>query len=404
MRVHVSRAEIAVGGFLIAAFLGFLVLVVGSGGWGSLGKKVFVAKATFAQVSGVRPGANVRMNGIEIGVVRRVFINDGGRVELEMELDARYRRYLKQSAEARALAASGKELDEKSVATLLRQGNAIVRIEAPLLGGDSVVTLTPAGVAPVGAPALGEFVEGEYLVTEPEKRGIQEAVKKLDAVLEDLLGKDKEGETLGSLVQRIGKTLESLERSVMKLEEVMAGSRESTVGTLMNDDGKLYAKLSETLDEARGTLAELDRSVKGTEANLKGSLSNVDEKVSRVEANLSATTDKLQRTLEGVDRLLAGIEERGLLAAIDGPEGKLRTQIESLLASLETVLADLKMTTEKLPGVAEGGSDLIAGGKGAVGDINDVVAASRRHWLLKGLFRKPEDAWIRAWDLGPGGK
>lgn len=404
MRVHVSKAEIAVGSFLIAAFLGFLVLVVGSGGWGSLGKKVFVARATFAHVSGVRPGANVRMNGIEIGVVRRVFINDGGRVELEMELDARYRKYLRQSDAARDVAASGKEPEEKILALLVGQGNAIVRIEAPLLGGDSVVTLSPAGEVPEGAPELRGFADGDYLVTVPEQRGIQEAVKKLDAVLEDLLGKDKEGETLGTLVQRIGTTLESLEKSVQQLEKVMQGAPESTVGKLMNDRAELYAKVSETLEKAQGTLAELDKSVKGTESSLKGSLSNVDERVSRLESNLSATTAKLQQTLDAANRLLAGIEERGLLAAIDGPEGSLRWKIERILESLDQAMADLKKTTAGLPGLAKKGGDLIDSGSGAAGDINDVVAASRRHWLLKGLFRPPEDAWIRAWDLGPGDK
>ena len=61
----------------------------------------------------------------------------------------------------------------------------------------------------------------------------------------------------------------------------------------------------------------------------------------------------------------------------------------------------MKQFTESLPTLAEDTEGLLAESRRTVGSTGDVVEASKRHWLIGGLFEPSEDLWLRAQDLGP---
>src|SRR5690349_15773221 len=66
------------------------ILYIGSGGGSPFAKK-YVVKALMADVNGLKPGAPVRVGGVEVGTVTKVDFatGGGGMVEVEMKLDRR---------------------------------------------------------------------------------------------------------------------------------------------------------------------------------------------------------------------------------------------------------------------------------------------------------------------------
>src|SRR5712691_3261857 len=87
--------ELRVGVVMILslAVLAFTILYIGSGGGSPLSSRYHV-KALMADVNGLKPGAPVRVGGVEVGNVTKVeFAGVGGRglVEVTMRLDRRVR-------------------------------------------------------------------------------------------------------------------------------------------------------------------------------------------------------------------------------------------------------------------------------------------------------------------------
>ena len=73
------------------AVLAFTILYVGSGGGSPLSRK-YVVKALMSDVNGLKPGAPVRVGGVEVGTVTGVdFAGASGKglVEVTLRLDER---------------------------------------------------------------------------------------------------------------------------------------------------------------------------------------------------------------------------------------------------------------------------------------------------------------------------
>src|SRR5258707_3442218 len=65
------------------------ILYIGSGG-GSPWARKYTLKATMKDVNGLKPGAPVRVGGVEVGTVTNVeFAKGSGEVEVDMRLDGR---------------------------------------------------------------------------------------------------------------------------------------------------------------------------------------------------------------------------------------------------------------------------------------------------------------------------
>ena len=87
MRVRVSPIEVSVGAFVLLGVLGLLALYVTSGGYEGLRKSRVEVACTFNRVEGVGVGTPVKMNGLEIGVVKNVRLNSLGRVLIGLSID-----------------------------------------------------------------------------------------------------------------------------------------------------------------------------------------------------------------------------------------------------------------------------------------------------------------------------
>src|SRR4029450_4536940 len=109
--------ELRVGVLVIASLivLGVTILYVGSGGTSPFAPK-YTIKAMMSDVNGLKPGAPVRLGGVEVGTVTKVEVapeGAAGRVEVVMRIDRRVKSRI--TTESTAALGSLGLLGEKAV-------------------------------------------------------------------------------------------------------------------------------------------------------------------------------------------------------------------------------------------------------------------------------------------------
>ncbi|KAF0241119.1 MAG: hypothetical protein FD180_4617 [Planctomycetota bacterium] len=398
MTLRTSRVEFAVGAFLLLAFAGTVALFVGRGGVENISAPTWRVRAEFGHVPGIHPGTAVRMSGIEIGTVESVKLTPAGRVEVLLSLQETYRGWVKQTRAAADLAKAGRDLTEAELAALRAGGNSVVRIEASPLGtGDAALAISPGG------PDVPAAFPEALLASVPESSAITDAFEKLKNFIADLSGPEggQPGGSLGTILQDNGKMAKQIQEILERIEALLENSRESSAGRLLADEGKLYHEVNATVEQARKAIAGIDESVRRTADGANATLKSVNEALTAMQEDMKRTTEELRRTLKEAGDLIAQAKEKGLLAAVDGPDGELRKRIDAILAEVEKAVADVKAAAAKLPAMADDGGKALNAGNRVVREAGDVTAGAKRHWLLKSLFEGKEDEWIRAWDLGP---
>jgi ABC-type transporter Mla subunit MlaD len=172
----------------------------------------------------------------------------------------------------------------------------------------------------------------------------------------------------------------------------------------LSDDGKAYHRLLETIDGLKAAVEKLQASVTAASEDFGKALDGVNAGVDSSAQKVAGTLEKINDTVAGMDRILADIRERGLVSVLDAPGQVEPGQVKRVLDGLESAIKDLREAVSKLPPVLDDGSSLVKGGQQSLRRIDSLSIAARRHWLLKGLFGKPEDGWLRATDPGPEAK
>ena len=80
--------DIIVGIFLIVGFvaLGWLALELGEVPW-LAGSKTYLLQAEFTNISGVKPGADVQVAGVKIGMVNKLSLNEDSFAMVTMQIE-----------------------------------------------------------------------------------------------------------------------------------------------------------------------------------------------------------------------------------------------------------------------------------------------------------------------------
>lgn len=270
-----ARPEIAVGLLVLgaAALLGWMALKVGS--FRGFGEQIEV-QARMADAAGLTVGAVVKIAGVDVGRVDRLWL-DQGQARLALSVDA----------------AAG-----------LRQDGRL-RVRARSVLGEKYVELLPGSAeAPLAR-------DGDELQALPPPMEIDLLVDRLGPLMEGL-PMEELGRSLSLLGQAIEKDPQRVERILVDLETMARN------GALASED------LPATLDEARATLREVRRAV----AEARPALARAEAAL----ANLEAGTQDLGRSRAEVDALLT--ETRGAVA--DGR--RLLSRLEENGDRLERVL------------------------------------------------------------------
>lgn len=326
--------ELRVGSVVIVSLivLGFTVLYIGGGGGSPLAPR-YVVKALMVDVNGLKPGAPVRLGGVEVGTVTRVDFagGGGGLVEVTMRLDRRVESRV--TTESRASLGSLGLLGEKAV--------------------DIQSATTGAPIQDGGyLPGAGEDpVKGLLTDASDSTEHLRRILARMDSG-EGTIGKAIRDEELYTRMADVSLRLQNV---MSKLE-----SEKGPLGRLVND-GEMSQRMADSMRRVADVLA-------------------------RVEAGqgaLGALTkdDELGRDLKSLARTLA--EVAGKLSRGEGTAGrllqdeKLAQRIESVTTRIDGVLARVE-SGEGTAGRLVQDPEVYNNMNGALKDLRQLVADVRR--------------------------
>jgi phospholipid/cholesterol/gamma-HCH transport system substrate-binding protein len=254
-----SELKLGAVGILAAALATALILAVG--GQGGFFWQRYPLQTRFDEVGGLKPGAVVRLNGLEVGKVTRVDFA-GAQVEVGMEVSRSVRHLITSDSDAR-------------MGTLSLLGEPIVDLRAaatgtPLPDGAHVTSTAAGGVAALAGTAAKSLDEAGALIHDVRAGRGPLGLLLTDATLEHELAQlvastarlarhleSGEG-TLGALA-RDPSAYRSLQATLASLEQVserlQAG--EGALGRLLTDE-QLYEQLAGLTTRVDRIVGELE--------------------------------------------------------------------------------------------------------------------------------------------------
>ncbi|HEY6546460.1 MAG TPA: MlaD family protein [Vicinamibacteria bacterium] len=328
--------ELRVGLVVIVSLfvLGFTVLYIGGGGGSPLQPRYDV-RALMGDVNGLKPGAPVRLGGVEVGTVTTVDFAGGGLVEVVMRLDRRVQPRI--TTESRASLGSLGLLGEKAVDLQSAPGGAPVQDGGylPAAGGDPVKGLLSDASDSTehlrrilarmdsGEGTIGKAIRDDELYTRMADVGqrLQGLMAKLESPqgpLGRLVNDADMSRQMADSVRRIGEALQRVE----------AG--QGALGALTRDDklGQDLKSLASRLDDVAGALS-----------GGKGLAGRVlkDEELGRRVDDLVAR----------LDRVLAQVEKGEGTAGRLVQDPELYNNLNGTLKDLRQLVADVRRDPQK---------------------------------------------------------
>ena len=239
-----NAAPVRLGIFI---FLGFLLFAIGIfmiGKRGAIFGSSFKVKANFSNVQGLRNGALVRLNGIDVGSVASIKIvpDTTGRVEVTMNLSEDIKRFIRTDTKA--------------------------TIETEGLVGNKVVVLEP------GSSSTDMVSDGGYIQTKEQPS--------FSALLDETQG----------VVQYTKEMTKSLAEITEKVN-----NGEGSIGKLLNDN-KLYNNAADLTLQATASLKGITKELE----KVTGLFDKLGVGVEKVVNNVNSTTGKLDSIMAGVQQ------------------------------------------------------------------------------------------------------
>jgi phospholipid/cholesterol/gamma-HCH transport system substrate-binding protein len=324
-------AELKIGILTAFALIMAMTLIFLLSGAGGFFWQRYSVKTLFPNAAGLKPGAPVRLAGVEVGSVRQVDLA-GNQVEVVMEINRNYQQQV--TTDSRASLGSVSLLGESAV---------------DITASGSGTPVPEWGYVPSG-PAAGSLAE----VTTKATEGIQE----LTLILQDIRGGRG---TIGRLfsddaLYREMNSLVSAAEGVV--QNVNAGR--GTLGRLVNDPAAArsletslqnFEAISARIRAGEGTLGKflnddtIARSVSSTTANLN----EITGRINRGEGTAGrlisdrALYDRLNSMSDRLDKVMAGLQQgegtagrllrdRELYENMNGAVGELRQLVRDIRA------------------------------------------------------------------------
>jgi phospholipid/cholesterol/gamma-HCH transport system substrate-binding protein len=328
-------AELKIGILTAFALIMAMTLIFLLSGEGGFFWQRYSVKTLFPNAAGLKPGAPVRLAGVEVGSVAEVDLA-GNQVEVVMEINRNYQQQV--TTDSRA-----------SLGSVSLLGESAVDITASRSG----LPIPEWGYVPSGR-AAGSLTE----VTTKATEGIQE----LTLILQDIRGGRG---TIGRLfsddaLYREMSTLVSAAEDVV--QNVNAGR--GTLGRLVNDPAAArsletslqnFEAISARIRAGEGTLGKflnddaVARSVSSTTANLNeitGRINRGEGTAGRL-INDRALYDRLNSMSERLDKVMAGLQQGEGTAGRLLRDRELYENMNSAVGELRQLVRDIRADPRK---------------------------------------------------------
>jgi ABC-type transporter Mla subunit MlaD len=315
---RVRHAEWIAGLFVLATGIAVLVaLLVLTRATGTF-KTHPVYYVTVQNGHGIAPGGPVKMLGIAIGKIEAVEITPDRRVRARLEIEPEFAERVRADSEARIEVSLG--------------------LEGMLAGVGFVVT--PGSPEAAGLPDAAE-------IPAREAESVADLLPLVsgDPMLADVRALVHNARVLTDMLQDPQSDLQrAMASAAAVLAQVEKG--DGTVGRLLRDDGELYERIFETMDEVDRTLAEVTRTM-GRSGKL---MQKSDDLVARADGLLESSDGmvdgatkvlgKMDPVMDEADEAMKNLNEAVLAF------GKTTKQLGELLVQMEAVVADMGQVAE----------------------------------------------------------
>jgi phospholipid/cholesterol/gamma-HCH transport system substrate-binding protein len=295
MKMHYShgmtsdRIAQIVGLFVLIPLIGLVVVGYFMATAEHLFERKFHLKASLSKSYGLEPGAPVMMSGFQIGRVRQVELNERGRVDVSLQLLARYQPMVREGAEA-SVSRSGVVVGQ----TVIEIGLGDERAPA-LTDGATIRVSEPRDIAELISevqPVLNA-VKQTLLRVETITQELQSAVQSGGKAIEQVATASQE---LPEMVQSVKRTVASVEQTVRTLPDVTGSVQKTlkTVDGIAGDVKQLTARLPAVLDTTQATA----KSVQG----LSESVKTMTDDIGPIFQSTQAVIDDLATITRGAKR------------------------------------------------------------------------------------------------------
>jgi phospholipid/cholesterol/gamma-HCH transport system substrate-binding protein len=302
------KKEVKLGLFLIAVFLVFAYFIIKTQSCSELlsGGKRYPIQAKFASVAGMYTTAPVRLAGVKIGIVDRIYL-DGRKAVVRMMINKKYPIL----SDARAMISTIGFVGEKYIEIVYK---------------DEFNVKHPAIIQP----------GGEILVIEPFS--LDEIKAKFDNIYDRTI---QITDSINAIVSDRS-TQESLRSSFANLKDVS-----ESLKTMLADGGRVSGfiddlslianKLQGTVDKAGHLLGELDRGMGGEDQGMLKDLREAAASIQKATGNLSQISADLRQGKGTAGKLLQ--------------DEQLYKKIDDSVAAVDSLLRDLEKKKQAIEAI-----------------------------------------------------
>ncbi len=325
------KYETVVGIFVVASLITLLIMVLIVAKQEGLFVEYVQYRAVFKNISGLKPGSEVRLAGVQVGTVKETTVGADGRITVTFEVIEKYRNQIREDSRA-------------SIGYIGLLGDRSLDLTAG--------SPDKAPIPPKGQVAAVEPLDITEMLTRatPYVETIQKILTNLANITDQLV------DPKGNLYRLIGELRKASEK---------INKKEGTLGLLVNDP-KLYKESAKALNSAEKFFSSLE-STKG----LMGTLLHDPEfrsEVQKMVADLRAVMAQLRQTTEPIQASASRLPE-------------MAKKLENLLDNLDKAAAGLP--------------DLVITGQDTLDDAGKAAQAAQRSWLLRRYVPRAEERTIR---------
>ena len=328
-------AELKIGIVTAFALIMAMTLIFLLSGEGGFFWRRYSVKTLFPNAAGLKPGAPVRLAGVEVGSVSEVDVA-GNQVEVVMEINRNYQQHV--TTDSRA-----------SLGSVSLLGESAVDITASRSG----LPIPEWGYVPSG-PAVGSLAE----VTTKATEGIEE----LTLILQDIRGGRG---TIGRLFTDDA-LYQEMHRLVTAAEDVVqnVNAGRGTLGRLANDPTaarsletslKNFEAISARIRAGEGTLGKFltDDTVARSLSSTTSNLNEITGRINRGEGTAGrlvtdrALYDRLSSMSDRLDKVMAGLQQGEGTAGRLLRDRELYENMNSAVGELRQLVRDIRADPRK---------------------------------------------------------
>jgi phospholipid/cholesterol/gamma-HCH transport system substrate-binding protein len=300
------KKEIKLGLFFLAAFMAFAYFIIKTETCSSLlskGKR-YPITARFITAAGMYPSAPVRLAGIKIGIVEKIYLEHRKAVVLMM-IENKY----KLLEDARVVISTIGFIGEKYVEIIYK---------------DEFIIPNPKVIPPGGEIKVVEPFNLESIVVKFDK--IYERTLKITDSINDILSDKYSKESLRAAFMNLKAITESLNSMLSKNGKI--------TGVLENID-QISVKMSRTVDMVDHFVKEMDSTFNDKQKGMLGNLREATGKIDKIAADLTKISVDLRQGKGTAGKLL---QDEQLYRKIDDSV----SSVQELLHGLEKTKNTLK--------------------------------------------------------------